>query len=44
MPHQNQHRASAMHKKHKTCGKNGDFGCLHGGENALNSSTATENE
>jgi DNA-binding GntR family transcriptional regulator len=32
-----------MHKKHKTCGKNGDFGCLHGGENALNSSTATKN-
>jgi hypothetical protein len=43
MPHPNQHRASAMHKKHKTGGKNADFDCLHGRENALNSSTATEN-
>jgi hypothetical protein len=44
MPHPNQCCASAMHKKHKTGGKNGNFGYLHGEENTLNSSAATENE
>jgi hypothetical protein len=44
MPHSNQHCTSLMHKKHKTGGKNGNFGYLHGEENALNSSTATVNE
>jgi hypothetical protein len=39
----NQHCASVMHKKHKTGGKNANFGYLHGRENALNSNTAMEN-